>query len=209
MSIPPSREPRRSVVPILWLVTLVLSPAASAQEPDPVAERQRIARERLDVEAAAREAEAACAHRFVVTACIDRARAERRDRMQHLDRQRALLDEAERKRRAADRRAQIEARQRMAASAPPAVDIRARDVPVSKSQTGPVTPVVPPSDRLEAHAQAASQADAAARRRAIESARRADEAKAHREQAEQRAAARAATRKAPLPVPSSASQPAH
>jgi hypothetical protein len=190
------------------LAASTLSCAAAAQDLDPTAERQRIERERAHVESAAREAEAACALQFVVTACVERARAERRDRMRQLDRQRAILDEAQRKQRAADRRAAIRARQDAAANAPPAVETRAREARVPQASV-PDTAAPWPPDRAQARAKAASDAEQTARRRAYGSAQRAEEAKAHRVQAERRRAENAARHKPAqaLTIPAAASLP--
>ena len=67
------------------------------------AERERIRAERAQAEQvfAARERE--CRDRFAVTRCLDEARRERRATLEHLNRQQGVLDEAQRKQRAAQR----------------------------------------------------------------------------------------------------------
>jgi membrane protein involved in colicin uptake len=208
MSIRRSPDLRRRAGLIVRLAASMLTCAAAAQDLDPIAERQRIDRERAQVETAAREAEAACARQFVITACVERTRAERRDRLRQLDRQRVILDEAQRKQRAADRRTAIRARQDAAANTPPAVETRARE-PRAPQATAPATAAPSPPDRAQAHAKAASDAEQAARRRAYGSAQRAEEAKAHRAQAERRRAENAARHKPAqaLAIPAAASLP--
>ncbi|HET9976613.1 MAG TPA: hypothetical protein VFQ20_04200 [Burkholderiaceae bacterium] len=90
---------------------------ALAQGLDAPAERDRIGRERADIEARAAAGRAACQTQFLVAACVARVGDERRDRLRALDRQRALLDEAERKQRAVAREARIAERRRQDATA--------------------------------------------------------------------------------------------
>lgn len=91
----------------LWLCAglVVVTRAGAAQ--DEVAERTRIERERANVESVFVERERACQNRFAVTACVDEARRERRDALALLRRQEALLDEGQRKERAAQRMQEI------------------------------------------------------------------------------------------------------
>ena len=85
------------------------------------AERDRIKSERDQAEAAYRTRELECRQRFVVTPCLDQARRDRRQTMDRLRQQQEVLDEAQRKQRAAQRVGEIqtkvsgdEARQREA-----------------------------------------------------------------------------------------------
>jgi hypothetical protein len=84
--------------------------AAGAADDGERGERERIARERAAAQARFEEQQRVCQSRFVVTACIDRARAERREALDHLTEQERVLDEARRKHRAAQRAAEIRAR---------------------------------------------------------------------------------------------------
>jgi colicin import membrane protein len=198
-----------SILPSLSCLALLTAVSCGAQAlDDDVSQRQRIERERADVNARARSGEAACAERFVVSSCLTQVRAERRAAIQKLDHQRALLDDAQRKRRAADRQARISERQDATARAdearqpPAASDLGAAEAsraaaPVADPETAPT-----PQAR---HRSAASVANekAAAARRAEASQRRAEEAAAHRAAVLQRNRDRDTKRPASpaLPVP--------
>jgi hypothetical protein len=87
----------------VWLGVLLATPALVPAADGSRGERDRIARERAEVRARYAERAAECREQFVVTACIERARAERRESLDHLDAQQRVLDDAERKRRAGER----------------------------------------------------------------------------------------------------------
>ncbi len=70
-------------------------------------ERQRIGRERAAVTSRYQKAEAECRQRFVVTPCIDEAKAQQRKALAELRERELVIDDADRKRRAATRRADI------------------------------------------------------------------------------------------------------
>jgi len=193
MSIPLSRD--------LWLaLALVGGMAPLWAGDDQTAQRERIVRERAAVMREAEAAQAACARQFAVTACVDRVKAERRERLQSLSRERALLDEELRKRRAAQRLAQIEQRQAERAGQPPEVAVRTRAAPASAPAQRAAQS---PDATLAAREAAQAQADVQAAQRATAAARRASEAQAHRAEVEQRNRDRARQRKpaAPLPTP--------
>ena len=197
---------RRSLDCVLALLLAAAPAMPGWTAADSAAERLRIAEERARIEAQARDAQAACAGQFAVTACADRVRAERRERMLRLDHDRAVLDGEERKRRAAERQARLERRQAEAA-APPAAQAKARQPKLAPG--GTAAPAVPASLPAPAqHARAASAAAAQAAQRAAASARRASEAAAHRVAVEQRLRERSAQRAPakPLPIPASAAR---
>ena len=101
----------RSILRTLAVLALVQGLVAVAQGPaviDDRAERERIARERSEATARHDQRRRECEQRFAVTACVDEARAEHRQTMIRLRRQEALLDEGQRKARAAQRLAAIE-----------------------------------------------------------------------------------------------------
>jgi colicin import membrane protein len=101
----------RPFVRALAVLALVQGLVAAAQGPgalDDRAERERIARERSEATARHDQRRRECEQRFAVTACVDEARAEHRQTMIRLRRQEALLDEGQRKARAAQRLAAIE-----------------------------------------------------------------------------------------------------
>jgi hypothetical protein len=178
--------------------------AVHAAEPED--ERARLREERAAIEARFRAEEAGCAGRFAVTACMDRARAGRREALAPVDRALAALEDAERRKRASERLQRIEAKQREAAERRP-----------------PPAKVVPSPRRPPAAASAAALPDDAApgagpanRQPALRPSprpgaadaydRRQREAAAHREAVERRNEERAARRPpaAPLPAPASA-----
>jgi len=199
---------RRSLEGLCAVLLLAATAAVGAQD-NAAAERARIARERAEVEARAKAAEAACAREFAVSACLRQARAERRAAVQQLDRQRSLLDEAQRKQRAAERVARIRERQEAAAreSVKPQVEVRARSekVPPPETSASAIAAVeAGQAQRAQQAAAAASAADAKAAQRAQATSERARQARAHQEAVEARNRERAAKKvpAPPLPVPS-------
>lgn len=84
------------------LAGFLAATAAHAANGD-AAERDRIARERSGVEQRYEAAERECQRRFAVTDCLEGAQRERREAMLRLRREETLLDEVQRKQRAADR----------------------------------------------------------------------------------------------------------
>ncbi len=91
----------------LIIAALILSVAVHAQgRPDDdegvAAQRARIAAERSDAEAAFRAQEKACYGKFAVNDCLAAAKAHRREVLADLRRQEVSLNDAQRKRRAAE-----------------------------------------------------------------------------------------------------------
>ena len=188
-----------------WRVALWLAMScglASAAEGAATAEIERIARERAVVEHKAHVEQAACAQQFAVTACIERVKAERRERLLRLNRERAAIDDERRKQRAAQRTA--DPRQGTAERATPGPGSTAREPKPTAS--APATSLGPRRAAADREL-AASQAQAAAARRAEASLRRTSQAQAHREQVERRNQHKAASKAPgkPLPVPNAAS----
>lgn len=180
----------------LLLCGATLATPARAEE---AAERERIARERSEARLRLEQAQRGCQQRFVVTACVDAARAEHRQTMMRLRREEAVLDEAQRRQRAAARLSAIEEKQRAE---------RARDAQgvAPPAETAPTTKMPRQAKvRSRPAAPAASAADRGAeeqrKRSRYEERQRA--AQAHREQAQQRRAQRekAGRTSAPLPDP--------
>jgi hypothetical protein len=183
---------------------------AAAVATDDAAERARIERDRADVQQRASTAERACADRFLVASCLKQARTERRAALQQLDHQRALLDDAQRKERAAQRQARIQQRQEaqaredeqrpvpVLAAQPPQAQ---RDTAAVQSPVARSAPATPRRQRTDGAPEAARRAEA--------SKRRAEEAAAHRMAVEQRNREQAARRspQPSLPLPG-ASAPA-
>ncbi|MDP1691272.1 MAG: hypothetical protein Q8L49_04845 [Burkholderiaceae bacterium] len=192
-------------LPETLLMVALLAPVAAfcaADTDTDAAQRQRIARERATIERAMQVAQAACATQFAVTACVDGVKAERRQRLQTLDRQRAVLDDELRKRRAAERIEQIRRRQAARADERPQVSVRARSPAASEAAAAAPAPE-PSLDAALASRQAApAQAQAGAAARAA-AARRASDAAAHRNAVDKRNQVRAKQREParPLPLP--------
>ncbi len=195
-------QPRTCLLNSLLACLLVLTTGGA--HADAAAERERIETERRLIEVAFADEESACLRRFVVTPCIEAVQARRREALAPLRHQELLLDEAERRQRAAARLQGIEARRAAVAARPAAVDV----VPASGADGVPVAPNLPasaaaavpvpaPHDRRAASEAAARRAAAAQRRR--------DAAAADRARIAGREAQQQGQRSAPLPVPSAAS----
>jgi hypothetical protein len=130
----------------------------------------------------------ACAARFAATACIEGVEAERRDRLRALDRQRALLDEAQRKARAVAREERLAERRRLEATRPVAASAAsAPAVPAAHGAEPP--PHGAGAERAEAKAKAASAAEAQAAQRVRAARQREAEIEGHRAAVAQRNAA--------------------
>jgi uncharacterized membrane-anchored protein YhcB (DUF1043 family) len=171
---------------------------------DDSAERARIARERADVEARFQAQRRECETRFAVTACVDEARAGHRQALQRLRREEGVLDEAQRRQRAAARLSAIEEKQRAErerASAPRAERPAAEPLQVRAPRQAASAAARPASAPASAPDRAAEEA----RKRAAFEARQ-REAREHREQAEQRRAQREKSGKAAAPLPDPAAR---
>ena len=136
-------------------------------------ERERIAAERRAAESRFVGAQADCQTRFMMTECLDTARAERRQALDGLQRRQLVLDDARRRERAAERltlqrtRAAEQA-EAASASASALLQQQARRPAASASRPAPVAARTDTSAEVAAAASAARQAEAAAapRRRA-------------------------------------------
>lgn len=181
-------------------------PSRGATGDSDKAQRERLSAERRQVERDFAEQERECAQRFLVTACVDTAKTQRRDALKRLSTREAALDDAERTRRAAARQQRIDAKQAR----------QARDR--EERASAPLIPFEPASAAIRTPTRAATHTPAPAR--PLDTAqRRADEQRSRTEyenrqsqvKARQEAAAqRAASRKppaAPLPPVESASAP--
>lgn len=175
--------------------------AAPAQA-DEASERARISRERAEAQARFEQRQRECAQRFAITPCVEEARAEHRQTMIQLRRQEGVLDEAQRKQRAAARLAAIEEKQR--------AEAQRSQVPRAARPVAPmqVKPPRAPASAPRAAAAPASAADVAQkeqRKRAQFEARQ-REAKAHREESQRRRSERDAAGKASAPLPDPAAR---
>jgi colicin import membrane protein len=189
------------LLPAGLLALWCIGAAAQTATPDDTAQRERIAAERAAVQSRHDDTVRACAAEFAVTACINRAAAQRRAAMEALDREQAALDASARERRAAERTRRVEDKQRAAAARAAAQ----ASAPVPETRT-PRPPPAPASGAkrtarpTDAQARAAESAAAAARRR-IEAERRREKAEAHAEEVMRRNAERAARKPPAAPLP--------
>jgi hypothetical protein len=92
------------------LLLLVLAGLAQADDSlaDIKAQRSRLANERKAAEQRFDAEKHDCEARFAVTACMDRAKAQRRSTLDDLSRQKTVLDDIQRKQRAAARQREVE-----------------------------------------------------------------------------------------------------
>lgn len=165
-------------------------------------ERARISSERAAAQSAFVSRERDCQNSFVVTSCVETARRDLREVQLRLRRQEAVLNEMQRRERAAQRLETI--RNRPVVPEPAARSASAPAPRVVKPETPRVrahpapTPKMSEADRQRAEALSAQKFEAASQA-----------AGARRAAVEQRNAERAARGKnaAPLPVPSGASAP--
>lgn len=200
----------------IFATLLIASSVRAVNAVSDEGERQRIALERQQSDAEFSRADVSCRARFVVAACLDEARKQHRNTHERLRLQLNMLDEAQRKQRAAERvdairakvsaeeadRREVEAQSRRQAVEQPAASApsgsRARAVDVAK----PVKPAPAPHPRSEPRNTKRPMATDAQRVSEYQARQRA--AQAHRDEVERRNAARAASGKkpaAPLPVP--------
>lgn len=185
----------------------------AAQAANEQAERDRIAAERTAVAQAFDARERACRTRFAVNDCVNDAQRERREALGRLRQQEILLDEAERKQRAAERiksiREQVSRddarRRREAANRAAAAAERLHVEPPAAPRTAPRVDGAPAEVRTPRRGDEASRAKAQRKRDAYE--RRRAEAQAHREAVQRRNAERTAQGRRAKPLPPVASSP--
>jgi colicin import membrane protein len=194
----PARSICRGWLAALCLVALACQAWGQSAATNDAAERSRIAAERRAVQARFDSARLACEKRFVVTECLDAARADRRQALDQLQRQQVVLDEARRRERAAQRQRDIETR---------AAGADGRDAqPLVPAR--PAASATPPAARRPAHAASAgaaasASADAQAQRRRVTFAHRQAAAREHQRAVDERNARHDAQHKpaAGLPLP--------
>ena len=211
------------------LLCIACLPLLAAADDD---ERARIAAERQALLQRFAQEEADCQRRFAVTDCVLDVRDRRRAALAPLRARELQLDEAERQRRAAERKAAIEARQRAQAARPPpppqaperaprepaapaAPESRASSpspsasasvsasAPASASASASPPTAAPAAPRRKASDAESRAAAAAERERAAQ--RRREAFEANQERIRRRLAEREAAGKVvdPLPVPGS------
>ena len=181
------------------LACLLLLVSGLAQASDE-ADRAQIRQKRDAIEAQHAQREQTCRAQFVVTPCIEKARADKQQSLKALGVQEQALDDALRRQRAQTQAGRVTNKANAA---------QARDdktVP-AKASNAPRTPALKAAKPPSARASAPDRSGAEKRRREAFDARQ-REIKTHRQEVEKRNAERA-KRKAPrpLPVPASAPKP--
>ena len=187
-----------------WLLAgglvLLAGPAFAEDQDDAEAAslRASIEHERAAVEARFKAREAECASRFAMTACIDRAKSDRRQGLAPLDKSLSALDEAQRRRRAAERLQRIEQKTQAAAVDAPKPPKVPREPPPRATPLEELAPRAGPASGAPSRPEPPKPGAAAAYER------RQREAAEHREAVERRNEERAHRRApaAPLPAPS-------
>lgn len=169
--------------------------AASVHAAERSAEHAELAAQRQRLEAGFAAEEAQCRERFAVTTCVDDVRKRKREALTAVRQRELVLDDAERRQRAAERRDAVARKQAELASrpAPPEATRHAPSGPTAGASGVPRMPRPPQGD---AEAQEA-------RRRAEASRERRAKADAQRERIATRQADRARNGKSaqPLPLP--------
>lgn len=178
-----------------WMLVAALAQAQDA--PSSKAERERIAQQRQAAEVQYAQREAECKRRFVVTSCIDQARADRRQSLDNLHQQEIALDEVERQQRSAEHRRRREAKAWEEINKP-APEPRAPREPKARESK----PLLPPS-AASRPAPVDRSADEQQARERFEARQR--EAQAHKAEIEERNRKKAAARKPALPMPAASS----
>jgi len=185
-------------------IVLLLGAAVWAGTPD-TTERERIRAERAAAQATYSQQVQRCSKEFLVTACVDAARAQRHAHMMRLDKQQQALDEALRAQRASERLQAIdskldgeEARRREEAARERSAARRSAEDP--KPTAAPASATAPRSARA-ASSTAERTAQEARARRAYELKQL--QAEAHRQEVARRNEehARRTSAGAPLPGP--------
>ena len=206
-------------VPICMRVAIfacaaVLALPAAAADDSGRHERERIARERAAASARYAEQERECHRRFVVTNCIEAAQVERRETMEHLRAQQRVLDEADRKRRAAERMQAIRDRIEQAPGAPPPMEISAPRGSGSAGSSGSSGSASSPAPghrhrakRPPLESAERAEREQAARERYEERQREGEQRRAENERRNAERKGPNAQPSAPLPVPADVPQP--
>lgn len=189
----------------LAMAALCVFAAATAQaQPsgDASVERRRIAEQKAEGRALFEQEQRECQSRFAVTACVEQARRGHRETMASLARQSALLDDVERRQRAALRaqairdRVSAEAARQQQTTAPARA---VRTAPSAQRSAAPAegSATLAPARVRESDAQRAARE---ARNRATFDARQA-ETQAHREAVQRRIDERQKSHSAAAPLP--------
>ena len=179
---------------------LLLAFSARAIGADDGAERERIRKERADVETQFTQSERACYEKIVVSSCLDAARATRREAMARLRTQEIELNEAQRKHKAAQKEQSLNEKSLAKEGSAKAAGPSASAPPAEKPAPKPATPR-PPREPKPVPSASQRAAQEAAAKAAYEAKQR--EAEAHRLEVARRNEEHARKTKpaTPLPIP--------
>jgi colicin import membrane protein len=192
------------LVAVVACAVAAFAPGAAADQT--ALERARIRDERAQAQRLYEERERTCHERFAVTGCLNAARAQRREALERLRHEELVLDNAERKQRAAARTMRIREKQIAQESKPPPLVVRER-VAAPRKPAPKATPEQASGADAARGAPRLSEEQARRNKAAFEAKQK--EAAEHRADVEQRNAARSQKTKptAALPVPKGASAP--
>jgi colicin import membrane protein len=199
----------------LLTLTCVLSGIGSASAWALQDQRASVAAERRAAAERLSQQERECQSRFVVTACVDEARAQHRQTLAALRDREWQLDQAERQERANQKRQELQRKQEAVAARPPAQQAQAQAVLAEDKSAAAVLPERPNKVQAllreapsVAQVQAAASHVKAAERRAAKAVDAQARVKARVKDHDAKQAARYAggkKRPDPLPVPGAAS----
>lgn len=210
---PPLPQLLSQCVGLLMLGAGTATVALAADEPDAAAERQQIQQRRAEIDADyARRAEQ-CRKEFVVTPCLEKAKASQQDALRNLREREVQIDDAARRERAQRQEERVQQkrdRQAQAADAAASAAALAASMPVSEAASAAAPdsaasqaakesgvsrePKAPPADRSAQEQKSRERFEA--RQREIQE---------HREAVEKRNAQRKGKPPKPLPVPGAGS----
>ena len=180
---------------VAWLLILLFSLAHASDETERAQIRQR--GDAIEAEHALREQ--TCRKQFVVTPCLDKARADKQESLRALRAQELALDDAQRRERALAQANRVAEKTQLRDQAKPA--------PPPKRPHAPAAPKAVKPPKAQASAAAADRsAEEQSHRAAFEARQR--EIQVHRAEVEKRNTERAKHKAPkPLPAPASAVQP--
>jgi colicin import membrane protein len=202
---------------LLCLVCAVFG-ARAQDETGAASQRARIASERGQVEAEFNARQRQCYLKFAVNDCLNAAKSLRREKLADLRRQEISLNDAERKRKAAERSSSLEERsspeklqaeaQRREKAAAQENDRKVRAAEKATRRPGDEVPAAKADDRRKSaeeaarrKAEAQQQKASEARRNAIRYQQRLQEAQAHKQAVEKQLADKKEPPAKPLPTP--------
>lgn len=202
---------------LLWICVCF---GARAQDEDPgiAAQRARIAAERKEAEAAFTAQQKQCYLKFAVNDCVKAAKSQRREKLADLRRQEISMNDAERKRKAAQRSGTLEERsspekleaeaQRRAKAAAQENDRKARAAEKATRRASEEIPALKPGEHRKDAEEAARTKAEAQQRKASEAAsnairyrQRLSDAQAHKEAVEKQLSDKKDPPAKPLPTP--------